>query len=323
MTIINTSWNFLGKSLKNNHSPNMNEKIKPIVILSNPEQQCVTFFWKNNPHFYVGYRFVEHSPEIIATPLSHDESLLGYLTNNGPEITTEKVVLEKCDPWDKNWITQYVERDARDNIQLSFKTFIDGSAWACSYDLGGAQKREFFFNTVETGVIITMRLTTDVPIPGAFCVQQCLRMTGNTNKEWRRRVALTPFLSEFDTQAQGNPNLTLTYVRKEDSWLRFPVSHTKYHTHAGLPLLMSNSGGQIDHGLIVRESQDEKYSAGMYWERTAYVSNRHPADCIHACIDMGPLRVDEQRTVHGKFYFIEGPKDKLLKIWQSDFRIKD
>jgi hypothetical protein len=61
-------------------------------------------------------------------------------------------------------------------------------------------------------------------------------------------------------------------------------------------------------------------TGGMYWERTAWVSNRHPADCIHASIDFGPLAAGQSRTLHGVVYFIEGSKDDLLTLWQSDFK---
>ena len=298
-------------------------KLKPMVVLSNVNQQCATFFWKNNPNFYFGYRFIEHTPEILQTPLLNINGLPISTFGTMPVLNDELLSTEESDPWQKNWMSQYVEHDPSDNVHLSFKTDLDGSAWCCVFDSSGLQRREYFFEPVECGINMWMKVMTTEQLTGAFCVQQCLRMTGITNKEWRRHVALTPFLSEFDTQAQNDPNLTLTYARKEGKWLRFPVSHTKYHTPLGLPLLMSKSGGQIDHGLIVRESQDEKYCAGMYWERTAYVSNRHPADCIHASVDFGPLNSGEERTVHGKFYFIEGNKDELLKSWQSDFKVRD
>jgi hypothetical protein len=60
----------------------------------------------------------------------------------------------------------------------------------------------------------------------------------------------------------------------------------------------------------------------MYWERTAYVSNWHPADCVHALVDFGPLDAGQSRTVCGKFYLIEGTKDDLLAAWQRDFSIR-
>jgi hypothetical protein len=92
-----------------------------------------------------------------------------------------------------------------------------------------------------------------------------------------------------------------------------------YHTPPGLPLVKKRSSGAVDHGLIIRESLDSRCSSGMYWERTAYISNRHPADCLHASMDFGPLKAGQSRTVHGKFYFIDGPKDNLLGAWRRDF----
>jgi hypothetical protein len=58
----------------------------------------------------------------------------------------------------------------------------------------------------------------------------------------------------------------------------------------------------------------------MYWERTACISNRHPADCVHAWIDFGPLAAGQSRMLQGVVYFIEGSKNDLLALWQSDFK---
>lgn len=43
--------------------------MKPVVVLSRSNSQCATFFWKDRPDFFIGYRFIEHDPEIIETPL--------------------------------------------------------------------------------------------------------------------------------------------------------------------------------------------------------------------------------------------------------------
>jgi len=168
-----------------------------------------------------------------------------------------------------------------------------------------------------------MQLTTPEPIPGSFAVQQCLRYSGRTNHPWRHVIACVPFLSEYDFQAQNNPNATLTFCRKDGKWLKFPVPWTVFRTTGGAAPISRECEGEVDHGLIVRESLDGEYASGMYWERTVYVSNRHPADCLHASVDFGPLEAGCSRTVHGKFYFIEGTKDQLLEKWQQDFPIQD
>jgi len=295
--------------------------MKPFVVLSNVKQQCATFFWKGNPDFYVGYRFIEHEPEILPTPLPGIEVLPSALSVAMPE--RNKPVMSKLegDPWNKDWRTSHIERDIASGTELSFIAFSDGSAFCSSNDERIVQSREFFFEPAEDGVLLWMKLTTQRSITGAFCVQQCLRFTGSTNVDWRRRVALVPFLSEFDLQARGTPHETITFVRKGNEWLNLPLPLTKYHTPPGISLLAEKSGGEIDHGLIVRESSAGKYSSGMYWERTAYISNRHPADCVHASVDLGPLDPGGSRTVHGKIYFIEGTKDDLLNLWKRDFPV--
>ena len=137
-------------------------------------------------------------------------------------------------------------------------------------------------------------------------------------------------------QALGNANGTLTWVRRLDSWHALPVPFTRYHTAAGAGVYQDTSG-QVDCGLIVRESASraeapasywlsvapevdwETWSGGLFWERSVYVSNRHPADCLHAGVDMGPLEAEEARTVQGKFYWLEGTKEDIYSMWQQEF----
>jgi hypothetical protein len=71
--------------------------------------------------------------------------------------------------------------------------------------------------------------------------------------------------------------------------------------------------------MVAPDAAWETWSAGLYWERSAYVSNRHPADCLHAGVDMGPLEPGESRTVQGKFYWLEGTKEDLFDLWREEF----
>jgi len=52
-----------------------------------------------------------------------------------------------------------------------------------------------------------------------------------------------------------------------------------------------------------------------------YVSNRHPADCLHAGVDMGPLKASESRTVQGKFYWLDGTKGDVYALWRQEFGV--
>jgi len=292
---------------------------RPVVVLSKPDAQCATFFWPERPDCYVGYRFIEHSPEMSPEPLPAIEQLPVCAWGETPAVQDQLLAAGSADPWGKGWSNSYDEGDEGDPVQLAFRSFPDGAAWARGLDNGGDQTRVFHFKPVEDGVAMWMTVRTRVPLPGAFCVQQCLRFTGRHNAEWRQRVARVPSLSELDLQAGGHANETLTHARRPGGWISFPVQHTRRPTRAGRSLAGEPEDEEVLHGLIVRESADRRYASGMYWERTAYVSNRHEADCLHAAVDFGPLQAGESRTVRGRFYFVEGSKEDLLAAWRKEF----
>lgn len=313
--------------------------MNPMIFLSNPSMQCLTFFWKEHPRFWVGYRVCEGSPETVPQPLSEDATWPAAKWGAIPDPVDDLLYLSKLSLPRKRWRTVYLEKKSQDPTQLAFQAFRDGSAWCRVQEGDGQQQREFFFRPVEDGVQMWMRLTTQIPIDGSYLVQQCLRFSGAQNWSLRRNIAFVPFLSELDVQAMGHPELTLTYARLGEDWLRFPARQILYATPLGNGLTGHELNGPIDHGLIVRETLDrsvvpaayfrrtapgetwERVAAGMYWERTAWVSNRHPADCVHAVVDLGSLSAGESRTVHGKFYWIEGTKDDLLAAWRKDFPV--
>jgi hypothetical protein len=302
--------------------------MKPAIVLSNVEHTCVTFVWPDDFQYFVGYRFVEHEPKITAVPLPHKTIPQSKLPPE-PSGTYPR----KTD-WLKNWQTAY--SDSENPLQLRFQTFADGSAQASVVENSGRQERTWRYAPEENGVRIWMTLKTHEPILGGFILQQCLRFTSGIGFGFNRTVATVPFLSELFMQALGNANGTITWVRRDGEWLAPPVPFTRYHT-AVSEGVYSDSAGQVDCGLIVRESASrvqapgsywlsvapdaswESWTAGLYWERTAYVSNRHPADCLHAGVDFGPLAAGESRTVRGKFYWLEGTKDDLLDLWQQEF----
>jgi hypothetical protein len=234
-----------------------------------------------------------------------------------------------------NWQPFYA--GGEDPLQLRFRCAPDGSATISVVENGGLQERSWRFIPEDNGVRIWMTLQTQEPLPGAYIVQQCLRFTGGIGYGFGRTVATVPFLSELLMQALGNANGTLTWARTSSRWQPFPVPFTRYHTEAGSGVY-ENSAGKVDQGLIIRESAPrdqapasywrsvapdatwETWSAGMYWQRAAAISNRHPADCLHVHVDCGPLEAGETRTVMGKFYWIEGTKEDLLDIWQQEFQ---
>jgi len=303
--------------------------MKPVVLLSSVDHQCATFVWPGDLRFFVGYRFVEHQPMATSGPLPHRS----MLQSQPPPIPDD--LLPCADEWLDNWQTEYA--DPENPLRLRFQTFADGSAGASVVENEGLQERTWRFVPEEHGVRMWMSLTTHEPILGGYVVPQCLRLGGGIGFGFRRTVARVPFLSELLMQALGNANGTLTWARNKGRWHPFPVPFTRYHTPAGEGVY-ADSRGQVDIGLIVRQSASraeapssywryvapdarwDTWSCGLYWQRTAYISNRHPADCLHAGVDLGSLEAGKSRTVAGKFYWIEGTKDDLLAHWREEFR---
>jgi hypothetical protein len=222
--------------------------------------------------------------------------------------------------------------------QLSFQLSSEEIAHVQYAEKNSQQQCEWYFQPFTHGVRVWATLTTQTEIKGSYCIPQCLRFTGMYNATWRQAIARTPFLSELDMQAMGNANGTLTCARRNNEWFRFPVQYVAYSACSdGLPVFDAQQD-LIDHGLIVRESPSrqmapnkywelvaantswDQITSGMYWERTACISNRHPADCVHAWIDFGPLLAGQSRTLHGVVYFVEGSKEDLLTHWQTDFK---
>jgi hypothetical protein len=314
--------------------------MKPSIALSNPHEKCVTFYWDETPEYYLGYRFVEGEPMISDQPVVGYESQPVPQRIDPPEITAQVVQHPPGSAWRKEWLSAWSEQDHSLPIQLSFRLSGEDNAHVLCIDNERQQQREFYFQPFSQGVRIWARLTAHQAIKGSYCLQQCLRFTGMYNAEWRKLIAHMPFLSELDMQAMGHANGTLTYARRDRQWVSFPVQHVIYPAKTGFENRPEPQGEYVDHGLIVRETPDRvlapdwywervapdaawvQMTCGMYWERTAYLSNRHPADCVHSWIDFGPLAEGQTRTIQGVVYFIEGSKDDLLELWERDFKDK-
>jgi len=259
-----------------------------IVVFSSLEHQCVTFVWPDDQRYYVGYRFVEHLPVITSNVLHRPAS-----SQPKPPPPETNTLMPRQASWLDNWQSAF--SDPEDPLQFRFQTFSDGSASVSVVENDGLQERFWRFVPEVGGIRIWMTLKTHEPIEGGYIVQQCARFSSGIGSDFRKTVAHVPYLSELLMQALGNANGTITWARSAGKWTQFPVPFTRYHTSAGSGVFVDSSG-LIDCGLIVRETASrerapasywrlvapnsgwETWSAGMYWDRAVYVTNRHPAD---------------------------------------------
>jgi len=183
--------------------------------------------------------------------------------------------------------------------------------------------------------------TEDAGLPEFYAVQQCFRLTGVSNEGWRHKYARTPAFSEFDLWPRSPaeaPQTSLTWVMRQRLLQQLPPRRETIgcRTPYGEAQDTRRSGGQLDRlelighyqarmlwtadgGLILRTSADRKWSTGIYWERTTHVSDHHPADCLHAIVNIGGIAPHSQRTLRGKIYWLAGPGETLVNHWRKDF----
>jgi hypothetical protein len=181
----------------------------------------------------------------------------------------------------------------------------------------------------------------DAGLPEFYGVQQCFRLTGAANEAWRQKYARTPAFSEFDlwkTAGAGVEPPSLTWVLRNGSLQGLPAGKEAVgcRTPYGAALDMRRSNGHLDAlervgpyqarmlwtsdaGLVLRTSLDQKWSTGLYWERTTHLSDHHPADCLHAIVNIGGIAAHSQRVLRGKIYWLPGPGKTLVEHWLKDF----
>jgi len=273
--------------------------------------EFASFTNTNHPDNRIGYRFHEH------TPLTY-----GNVPPIGLETKTQKP------PPDD------VRFTARPGAKI-FHRRVAEAGWV-------PQDWTFYLAPVEDGIELLLVVNTgDVGLPEFYGIQQCFRLTGVANEAWRQKYARSAAFSEFDLwngSPAGAELTSLTWVLRDGSLQLIPAGKATVgcRTRYGEAIDTRRSGGHLaplkyigtyrahmlwttDSGLILRTSADRKWSTGIYWERTTHVSNHHPADCLHAIVNIGDIAPHAQRVLRGKIYWLAGPGETLVKRWHKDF----
>ena len=257
----------------------------------------------------IGYRFFEHEPIAYgAVPLSEAEA------NIDPEINT--AILNEIT--DKEGVFVYKEEIQRNEH------------WS-------RQDWTYHMLPVEDGVEIALEIKTyGEGLPEYYGVQQCFRMSGKTNIDWRRTVAETPAFSEYDLWKNGANEKSLTYVLQNNGWKTIPASENTLGIRTPMGLAIDNLRSEGDlptkvgpyeaemlegtgPGLIARTDINQQWASGIYWENTTHVTDHHPADCLHSIVNIGNIPPYSSRIVRGKIYWLKGSLTDLQSKFQSDF----
>ena len=181
--------------------------------------------------------------------------------------------------------------------------------------------------------------TYEEGLPEYYGIQQCFRMSGNTNQEWRRKIADTPAFSEYDlwkSQPPGADKKSLTYVMRDRHWEPVPAGEdaTGARTPLGIEIDEWRTSGRpmeavgpyqakmldpVDNGLITRTDLSGSWVCGIHWQSTSHVTNHHPADCLHSIINVGHVPPFSKRALLGKIYWFKGSKEDLYDHYRIDF----
>lgn len=72
-------------------------------------------------------------------------------------------------------------------------------------------------------------------------------------------------------------------------------------------------------GILIRESIDGKWVAGIAWENFLSSQGHNPWNCMHLSVQVGPLKPSESKTIKGKIYLFRGKKEDCLEKFRTDF----
>ncbi len=291
-------------------SQNTADHESPIHIELGERSGFATMTHTGHKNNRIGYRFHEHEPiEFGQVPLSESQADI-----NADEIHR----LEK-------------EFKTSTRVFVYTEKIEKNKAWV-------KQEWTFYMKPVHDGVEILLTVRTfNQGLPVYYGVQQCFRLGGGSNIEWRRKIANTPAFSEYELwRNQSGDKKSLTRVMRNQTWQVIPAAEKTLgaRTPMGMAIDDLRTGGNlmpevgpykavmqnpVDHGLITRVNIPETWVCGIFWQNTSHVTNHHPADCLHSIVNIGNIPPFSKRAIQGKIYWFEGSPDSLYAHFKKDF----
>ncbi len=290
---------------------------KTITEVGYSMDEFLSFTNKLHPENRIGYRLLENVPIIYG---------------NIPIEPLNKAAIEKTEKLEKQFSALPGVYVRKVNV-----TELTKKPWT-------PQTWTFYIVPVADGFeLLWVIETKDTGLNQYYVAQQCFRMGGSKNRPWRRTIAQTPAFSEYELWDLQNshslPKTSLSFVRRNGRWQPMPATknHIVYRTPLGHKMDTARSGGNlskvphlepkfrprtistfepdIDCGLATRCNLENTWVCALYWENTTHISNHHPADCLHAFVNLGPLPANSKKAIRGRIYWTKASKDQLFASW--------
>ncbi len=170
-------------------------------------------------------------------------------------------------------------------------------------------------------------------------VNLLLTVQNNTNYTWPEIAALTPcFFPGSPDPRFPDPPIDELFRDEERARTWFvgangllPLRNTDLHVNQKLGRGVADycRGNECDPnwiihgdaaaGLMLRESSDGRWVAGIAWEDFLFSQGHNPLCCMHLSPCIGVLDPGETRVLRGKIYLFEGTRADCLERFNRDF----
>jgi len=309
---INLSLAFILFACANQESNQIKkEKLSPIKVVASEKKGFATLTHADQPDNRIGYRFFEH------TPLVYEK--------------VEAVAGEPDSGLEADSVTSWLDDfSSRKGVLIHQKVIEKDDNWI-------AQSWTFYLSPTDDGVDMLFTVQTfEEGLPAYYGIQQCFRMSGKTNAEWRQVIACTPAFSEYDLWANEDQKTSLTYVLRNNTWQALPADSITVGARTPIGLLFDTlQFGEplpewvgpyqalmtepVDNGLITRINEEKTWVCGIFWKNTSHVTDHHPADCLHSIVNIGNVPPHSMRAIRGKIYWFRGRLADLSVKFERDF----
>ena len=273
-----------------------------------------TFTNSQHPGNRIGYRFFEHIPlEFGTIPKTVEEA--------GINVIAQEQIIKEFTRRKNVFIHKIITKETK------YKEDWVDQSWTN------------YLIPVQDGIEVLFVVETEGKgLPYYYGIQQCFRMSGKTNREWRRKIAETPAFSEYDLwdSQKDKRKTSLSFIMRNGNWEKLPamescvgvrtpsgviIDKERFHGDLANPIGPYEGIPQkpVDSGLATRTDLNGNWVSGLFWENTSHITNHHPADCLHAIVNIGNIPPYSKRVLKGKIYWFKGTKDDLFEKWQNDF----
>lgn len=174
-------------------------------------------------------------------------------------------------------------------------------------------------------------------------VEMSLEITNRTEHEWPNIAGIIPCFNPGAPKGQAdrwpiaklNPqfdNRNTWYVGKDglakldqreihfNASLREQIDAASTDGKHPFSFKWPTSADNAHAGLMIRESTDGQWVTGIAWDSFLSAQGHNPWQCMHLCINVGPLKPGESKTIRGRIYLFQGTKEECFDRGQTFLR---